>query len=61
MHHDWSEQVHYVSIKHVRYVTRVHCRDIINAITMNLIKEIKKLFLGLQLILLELLLHTYII
>ena len=25
---DWSERVHYISIKHVRYVKRVHCRDI---------------------------------
>ena len=28
---DWSERVHYVSIEHVRYVTRVHCRDIMHA------------------------------
>ena len=25
---DWSERVHYISIKHAPYVTRVHCRDI---------------------------------
>ena len=25
VHHDWSERVHYISIKHAPYVTRVHC------------------------------------
>ena len=28
---DWSERVHYISIKHARYVTRVHCRDIMHS------------------------------
>ena len=46
---DLSEQVHFISIKHTPYVTRVHCRDIIHADQyeraqfMCFIKEIKKL------------------
>ena len=28
---DWSERVHYISIKHAPYVTRVHCWDIMHA------------------------------
>ena len=28
---DWSERVHYISIKHAPYVTRVHCRNIMHA------------------------------
>ena len=28
---DWSELVHYISIKHTAYVTRVHCWDIMRA------------------------------
>ena len=30
---DWSERVHYISIKHAPYVTRVHCWDIMHART----------------------------
>ena len=51
---DWSAWVPYVSIKHVPYVTRVHCWDIYNAsslrhryeraqFTIHFIKEIKSL------------------
>ena len=52
MHHDWSEQVHYISIKHARYITQVHCRDNTYSLhhqyermqfTIHFIKEIKKL------------------
>ena len=28
---DWSEQVHYISMEHVPYVTQIHCRDIMQA------------------------------
>ena len=28
---DWPERVHYISIKHAPYVTRVHCWDITHA------------------------------
>ena len=49
---DWSKRVHYISIKHARYVTRVHCRGY-NArslrhqyeraqFTVHFLKEIKK-------------------
>ena len=27
----WSERVHYISIKHTAYVTRVHCWDLMHA------------------------------
>ena len=30
-HPDWSERVHYISIKHICYVTQAHCQDIIHA------------------------------
>ena len=50
---DWSERVHYISIKHAPQVTRVHCWDIMheaNVIDPSvhnsqyiLLKEIKKL------------------
>ena len=26
----WSEQVHYISIKQVPYITQVHCQDIMH-------------------------------
>ena len=38
MHHDWSEQVHYISIRYVPYITQVHCWDTVHVayiISMN--------------------------
>ena len=30
--HHWSERVHYISTKHVPYITRLHCWDIMQAV-----------------------------
>ena len=38
MHHDWSEQVHYISIRHVPYIKQVHYWDTVHVayiISMN--------------------------